>query len=47
MKVREVLTTRLATKAESKKGVVKFNLKDFIKEARKLSRPFRVTDGNK
>ena len=47
MKVREVLTTRLATKAESKKGVVKFNLKDFIKEARKLSRPFRVTDGDK
>jgi PPK2 family polyphosphate:nucleotide phosphotransferase len=46
MRVKEVITSRLAARTSGAPVATKVRLKDLVKQARKLSRPFRVTDGS-
>jgi PPK2 family polyphosphate:nucleotide phosphotransferase len=46
MGLREVISSRLARRTDSGPAAPKIDMRQLIKQARKLARPFRVTDGD-
>ncbi len=47
MKTKKIITKRLAARTSDEAVSAKVDMKDLIKRARKVSRPFRVTDGDR
>jgi PPK2 family polyphosphate:nucleotide phosphotransferase len=47
MGLKEVITSRLAARADGAAAVAKVGTKELIKRAQKLAKPFRITDGDR